>query len=79
MFQVGYVAVAVWADVVDGVVVVRVECGKFCQRMWVRRVKGRIQQKGRGEKMGQEERRRLEGEQLMVRCQLGSGECLRRR
>ena len=38
------------ADAVDGVVIVRVECGKFCQRMWVRRVKGRIQRKGRGEK-----------------------------
>ena len=38
-----------------------------------------MQRKGQGEKTGQEEHRRLEEEQLMVRCQLESGERFRRR
>ena len=38
-----------------------------------------MQWEGRGEKTGQEEHRRLEGEQLMVQYQLESGKRLRRR
>ena len=46
------VAVAVWADVAVGVVVVLMEYGRSYWRKWVRKERERIRRTGRGEKMG---------------------------